>query len=250
MSNITFNCPHCSYTTQLASSTEGMKGNCPSCKAVVTINANAPVNPSVLPQQPIPQQPIPPINQLLLDAQEKLNTKNYNRDNKGVSNESIAIIAKISLAIIGIVLVVFVVKKIGVGFSNMQDQIANSAENIAENIINNAERDSDNSVEDTSTPRVTSDFTIPLISGPKITEVTVQAGEIKITDHEEYGSWCDLHMRCNNGLIIECQFKRNPLNFDFGYDITEPTVNMSYNKLAVFVTARGVIKNYLDGNYN
>jgi sulfatase modifying factor 1 len=37
MSNINFTCPHCSYTTQLASSTESMKGNCPSCKAEVLI---------------------------------------------------------------------------------------------------------------------------------------------------------------------------------------------------------------------
>jgi hypothetical protein len=37
MSSINFTCPHCSYTTQLASSTEGMKGNCPSCKAEVVI---------------------------------------------------------------------------------------------------------------------------------------------------------------------------------------------------------------------
>ena len=42
MSNINFTCPHCSYTTQLASSTEGMKGNCPSCKAEVVITPDNP----------------------------------------------------------------------------------------------------------------------------------------------------------------------------------------------------------------
>ena len=37
MSTINFTCPHCSHTTELASSTEGMKGNCPSCKTEVVI---------------------------------------------------------------------------------------------------------------------------------------------------------------------------------------------------------------------
>jgi hypothetical protein len=231
-----------------------------------------------LPQQQLPQQPLqqqvvqlppsylpPPhpntnisridgqqkdANQFLLDAQRKLNTENDNRDNKDVSNKAIAIIAKSLLAIILVALVVFVVNKMRVGFGNMKDEIANSAENIIENIENKSARDSGNSVGNNSKPSVTSNIDIPVISGPKITEVTVKAGDVKITDPEKYGSWCDLYMRCNNGLIIECQFKRNPGNFDFGYDITEPTVNMSYNKLAVFVTARGVIKNYLDGNYN
>ena len=40
MSNINFTCPHCSHTTQLASSTEGMKGNCPSCRTLVVITSD------------------------------------------------------------------------------------------------------------------------------------------------------------------------------------------------------------------
>ena len=40
--NIKFTCPHCSHTTQLASSTEGMKGNCPSCKTEVVITPDEP----------------------------------------------------------------------------------------------------------------------------------------------------------------------------------------------------------------
>ena len=40
MSTINFTCPHCSFSTQLASNTEGMKGNCPSCKADVVISAD------------------------------------------------------------------------------------------------------------------------------------------------------------------------------------------------------------------
>ena len=41
MSNISFTCPHCSYRTSLASSTVGMKGNCPSCKTEVVITPDA-----------------------------------------------------------------------------------------------------------------------------------------------------------------------------------------------------------------
>ena len=59
MSNINFTCPHCSFQKQLPASAVGMQGNCPSCKAVVTIRADTPENPSVLPQQPLPQQPLP-----------------------------------------------------------------------------------------------------------------------------------------------------------------------------------------------
>ena len=42
MSNVNFTCPHCSFSKQLPASAEGMKGNCPSCNAVVTISAHTP----------------------------------------------------------------------------------------------------------------------------------------------------------------------------------------------------------------
>ena len=42
MPNINFTCPHCSHTTELASRAEGMKGNCPSCKAEVVITSDNP----------------------------------------------------------------------------------------------------------------------------------------------------------------------------------------------------------------
>ena len=59
MSSINFTCPHCSFSKQLPASAEGMQGNCPSCKAVVTIRADAPANPSISPQQqPVQQQPV------------------------------------------------------------------------------------------------------------------------------------------------------------------------------------------------
>jgi TPR repeat protein len=48
MPNVNFTCPHCSHTTELASSTEGMKGNCPSCKAEVVITPDIP-EPSIVP---------------------------------------------------------------------------------------------------------------------------------------------------------------------------------------------------------
>ena len=57
MAYINFTCPHCAFSKQLPVSTEGMQGNCPSCKAVVTISDNPPANSSVLQQQPL-QQPL------------------------------------------------------------------------------------------------------------------------------------------------------------------------------------------------
>ena len=56
MANINFTCPHCSFSKQLPASAEGQQGNCPSCKAVVTITATAPPSPSASPQQPLTPQ--------------------------------------------------------------------------------------------------------------------------------------------------------------------------------------------------
>ena len=50
MANILFTCPHCSHTTELASRTEGMKGNCPSCKTEVVITPDNP-EPSIVAEE-------------------------------------------------------------------------------------------------------------------------------------------------------------------------------------------------------
>jgi hypothetical protein len=55
MSNINFQCPHCSHSMQLPASVEGQQGNCPSCgvATVITSNPTPPVAaPLVQPVQP------------------------------------------------------------------------------------------------------------------------------------------------------------------------------------------------------
>jgi hypothetical protein len=84
--------------------------------------------------------------------------------------------------------------------------------------------------------------------GPKVTRVTVQAGDAVITDREDTGL-SHLKLTCNNGLVINCDWKRNSYN-DFGYDIYEPSISRDYNRLAVMMLARGVIANYLKGKYD
>jgi hypothetical protein len=85
------------------------------------------------------------------------------------------------------------------------------------------------------------------LTGKDITKVTIEAGDVVITDDQDGVS--NVEISCNNGLVIDADWKRNPYN-EFGYDIYEPTVNMDYNKLAVMIMARGVIANYLRGEYD
>lgn len=58
-----------------------------------------------------------------------------------------------------------------------------------------------------------------------------------------------IKVECNNGLTIDADWKRNALN-EFGYDIYEPEVNITSNKLSVMILARGVIASYLNGEYD
>ena len=84
--------------------------------------------------------------------------------------------------------------------------------------------------------------------GPKVLNVTVKAGDAVITDREDDGL-SHLKLKCNNGLVIDCDWERNSFN-DFGYDIYEPTVSRDYNRFAVMVLARSVIASYLRGEYD
>jgi hypothetical protein len=86
------------------------------------------------------------------------------------------------------------------------------------------------------------------IGGPKVVEVDVTAGHVTITDREEKGL-SHVKIECNNGLVIDADWERNPSD-NFGYDIHEPVVNQTYNRLAVMMTARTVIASYLNGKYD
>jgi len=56
-------------------------------------------------------------------------------------------------------------------------------------------------------------------------------------------------VECNNGLTIDADWKRNALN-EFGYEIYEPEVNITTDKLSVMILARVVIASYLNGEYD
>lgn len=84
-------------------------------------------------------------------------------------------------------------------------------------------------------------------SSRKRKTVQLKIGTATITDDEAGTS--HVRVACNNGLVIDADWKRNPIN-EFGYDIYEPSVNQDYNRLAVMVTARGVIAAYLRGEYD
>lgn len=77
--------------------------------------------------------------------------------------------------------------------------------------------------------------------------VQTTTGKAIFTDNRNAIS--HLRLECNNGLIIDADWKRNPLN-DFGYDIYEPTVSETTNRLAVMMVARTHIAAYLRGEYD
>ena len=86
-----------------------------------------------------------------------------------------------------------------------------------------------------------------IFSNVKVKHVSVGAGDVTITDDEDGVS--HVKIECNNGLVIDADWERNPYN-DFGYDIFEPDVSMDYNRMAIMLTARGVIASYLRGEYD
>jgi len=87
---------------------------------------------------------------------------------------------------------------------------------------------------------------VPNLAKTKI--VRLQAGKATITDKKSNGT-SHVKIELDNGLVIDADWERNSFN-DFGYDIGEPTINRTTNRLAIMVTARTVIANYLNGKYD
>lgn len=81
-----------------------------------------------------------------------------------------------------------------------------------------------------------------------VTTVETDVGKVRITDKGDDGL-SHVTIECNNGLVIDADWKRNSYN-EFGYDVYEPSVSEAYNRFAVMMTVRGVIANYLNGNYD
>ena len=86
-----------------------------------------------------------------------------------------------------------------------------------------------------------------LLAGKKVKKVKISAGDATITD--DLDGISHIKVECNNGLTIDADWKRNAMN-EFGYDIYEPEVNITSNKLSVMILARGVIASYLNGEYD
>ena len=86
-----------------------------------------------------------------------------------------------------------------------------------------------------------------LIAGKKVKKVKLSAGDATITD--DVDGMSHIKVECNNGLTIDADWKRNALN-EFGYEIYEPEVNITTDKLSVMILARVVIASYLNGEYD
>ena len=86
-----------------------------------------------------------------------------------------------------------------------------------------------------------------LLAGKKVKKVKISAGDATITD--DVDGMSHIKVECNNGLTIDADWKRNALN-EFGYDIYEPEVNITFDKLSVMILARVVIASYLNGEYD
>ncbi|MFM8495837.1 MAG: hypothetical protein ACKOEM_09980 [Planctomycetia bacterium] len=82
---------------------------------------------------------------------------------------------------------------------------------------------------------------------PGIHRIKVGVGDVIITRKAQGLS--HINIRCNNGLVIKADWQVNPLN-DFGYDLYEPEVNQTTNRMAVMMTTRGIIAAYLRGEYD
>ena len=168
-------------------------------------------------------------------------------DKKSLSDRIIPICAGSLILIILIVVIVIVVKKAGKGFNDMQEQVADSVGNIAENVAKNIEERNQGD-EVVETPKPSSRPPARTLSSSKQT-IRLRDGTVEIEGKGGYGEWCSLHYERSDGLVLECDFKRGGIT-EFGYDLTEPTVNRTMPKLAAFLIARGIIKNFLDGEYN
>lgn len=80
-----------------------------------------------------------------------------------------------------------------------------------------------------------------ILSGKKVKTVHLEIGNPVVTDATSGMS--HVRVECNIGLVIDADWRRNAAN-EFGYDIFEPSVNQDSNRLAVMMTARGIIAAY------
>jgi len=82
----------------------------------------------------------------------------------------------------------------------------------------------------------------------KTVRIPVQMGMVIITDNG-YLEINQVRIECNNGNVLTSQWRRNAAN-KFGYDLEEPTVTETTNRMAVIFAIRGAVANYLNGKYD
>jgi hypothetical protein len=85
------------------------------------------------------------------------------------------------------------------------------------------------------------------VAGSQVKRVQLGAGTAVFTINRSGPH--HLQMNFNSGLVANADWKENPFN-DFGYDIYEPTVSETTNRLALMIMLRGIIASYLKGEYN
>lgn len=85
------------------------------------------------------------------------------------------------------------------------------------------------------------------IAPAKTTRVTTGVG--KVTIKESSCGTDYIKIKCNNGLVIEADWERDSNTSGFGYDLIDVRVSESYNKMTIYMTVRGCIVKYLNGEY-
>jgi hypothetical protein len=154
--------------------------------------------------------------------------------------------------------IIFVIgSKINSSFTDALDDSRDAGDQLANRLYENQRKELARGIEEKPEPTQQSPRNKSSISGlrdrviPNLTKtkiVQIGAGKATITDKKGNG-YSHVKIECNNGLVIDADWQRNAFN-DYGYDIYKPTVNRTTNKLAVMITARGVIASYLRGEYD
>ena len=59
-----------------------------------------------------------------------------------------------------------------------------------------------------------------------------------------------LKVTCNNGLVIEADWESSTNESGFGYDLIDVRVSEDFDEFTVYLIVRGIIANYLNGEYD
>ena len=85
------------------------------------------------------------------------------------------------------------------------------------------------------------------VRSSRVRRFSVTAGDVVVT-HKPVGL-NHIQIKCNNGLVIDSDWQLNAAS-EYGYDLYDVDVSRDYNKVAVFITLRGILAAYLRGEYD